>query len=167
MATRFSACIGGMLLLISSGLAAQTLVYEREYTLIAEAENTLRLEVSPDDQVFMDRPVFMTYPGRHTFRAPVGTYDRLRRAFETARTDTDRLHRDIQQRAANEMQVVTDPEFSRFALVDSDRGPIDVVTVVSLEAWASRIDDQRLQRLSALEDELFAMMNAILQEKTP
>ncbi|NKI34827.1 hypothetical protein HFP89_06575 [Wenzhouxiangella sp. XN79A] len=150
----------GALLLLSSGLAAQTLVYEREYTLIAEADNTLRVELHPDGRLVVERPEFMTWSGRHEFRVAPSRYQALRDAFDAAHTDTGRLYEDVQRRAANEEWIVTDPEFSRFALVDEARGPLEQVTAVSLEAWAARFDDPRLERLHDLELDLFELMNA-------
>lgn len=164
MKTRLTACIGGMLLVLSSGLSAQSLVYEREYTLIGEADNTLRVELFPDDRMVVERPLFMTRAGRHEVQAPEGTYDRMRSAFEASRVDSLELHRDVQRRAAEEFRVVTDPEFSRFALVDGQRGPLETVTVVSLEAWAQVIEDERLDRLDAFERDWFALMDALVRE---
>ncbi len=164
MNTRLSLAIGALLMLLSTALAADTLVYEREFTLIGEDDNVLRVELSPDDRMTIHRPAFMTYPGSHRLTVPAGTYKRLRSAFEAARTDSVELQRAVQQRAAETFTVVTDPEFSRFALVDPERGPLDTVTVVSLEAWAQRSDDPRLARLDRLEREFFSLMNAELQE---
>ncbi len=164
MNTRFSIGIGALLVLLSTGLAAETLVYEREYTLIAEADNTLRIELSPDDRMTIHRPAFMPYAGDHRMAVPGGTYRKFRAAFEAARTDSLELQRAVQERAAETLAVVTDPEFSRFALVDPQRGPLETVTVVSLEAWAQRIDDVRLDRLDRLERDWFSLMNAELQE---
>ncbi|MBY6203457.1 hypothetical protein [Halomonas denitrificans] len=164
MNTRFSIGISALLVLLSTGLAAETLVYEREYTLIGEADNTLRIELSPDDRMIIHRPAFMTYPGNHRIDVTSGTYRKFRAAFEAARTDSVELQRAVQARAAGSMAVVTDPEFSRFALVDAQRGPLETVTVVSLEAWAQRIDDVRLQRLDRLERDWFSLMNSELQE---
>ena len=164
MNTRFSIGIGALLVLLSTGLAAETLVYEREYTLIGEADNTLRIEISADDRVVVERPLFMTRSGRHSFRAPSGTFERLRSGLKSAGADTDALHRDIQRRAAATMQVVTDPEFSRFALVDAQREPVESVTVGSLEAWSQRIQDPRLARLHALEQDFFGLMDEYVRE---
>ena len=161
MSFRLSAGIVGMLLLLSSGLAAQTLVYEREFSMIAEADNTLRIELAPDGRLVVERPEFMTWSGRHEFQVSPRRYLALREAFESAYTDTDQLHDDVQRRASNEEWTVTDPEFSRFALVAEARGPMQQVTAVSLEAWAARFgDDPRLQRLHDLEVSLFDLMNA-------
>ena len=84
------------------------------------------------------------------------------RAFEAAQTDSEALYEDVQQlsRQGDIEWVVTDPEFSRFAVVDSDRSVIQQVTAVSLEAWAARFEEPRLARLSALERDLFALMNS-------
>ncbi len=152
--------VAGALLLLSSGLVAQTLVYEREFSMIAEADNTLRVELHPDGRLIVERPEFMTWSGRHEFQVTPRRYQALREAFDAAYTDTDRLYDDVQRRAANEEWIVTDPEFSRFALVDESRGPLRQVTAVSLESWAARFDDPRLQRLHDLEVALFDLMNA-------
>lgn len=162
MTTRISAYIGGMLLLFSSGLSAQTLVYEREYTLIAEEENTLRIELYPDDRLIVDRPVSMTHSGLHDLQAPRGTYDRMLQKFQAAHTDSDALYEDVQRlsKAGDVEWVVTDPEFSRFALVGPDRSVLQRVTAVSLEAWAARLDEPRLDKLSSMENAWFELMNS-------
>lgn len=159
--TRF--CLS-LLLLLPALASAETLVYEREFSMIAEEDNTLRIELAPDGRLVVERPLFMTRAGRYELQVDPAEYSRLRAAFETAYTDTDALHADVQRRASNEEIVVTDPEYSRFALVDEQRGPLQQVAAVSLAAWTSVFDDPRLERLEALESEWFSLMNAQLAE---
>jgi len=161
MTLRLLACAGAMLV-ASQGVSAQVLVYEREYTMIAEASNTLRAELSADDRMLIERPAFMTRPGRHEIQAPPGTFQRFLQAFEAADTDSQQLYLDLQRRAAEERVVVTDPEYSRFALVEPGRGPVAEVAAVSLEGWVQRIRDPRLERLYAFEREWFRLMDLLL-----
>jgi len=162
MIFRLLVCAGAMLV-ASQGVSAQVLVYEREYTMIAEASNTLRVELSADDRMLIERPDFMTRPGRHEIQAPPGTFQRFLQAFEAADTDSQQLYLDLQRRMTEGLLVVTDPEYSRFALVEPSRGPVAEVAAVSLEGWAERIQDPRLERLHAFEREWFELMNSVIE----
>lgn len=150
-------------LLLSSTLAAETLVYEREYSLLAGPDNILRIEIGSDGLVTIHRPVGMTKPGTHRRWVDSSVYEQLRREFDEARVDSDRLSDDIERVAANELRVVTDPEYSRFFLLDDSRAVGRSFSVVSLEAWAQLLDDDRLERLDQFENRWFAVMNAALE----
>jgi hypothetical protein len=154
----------GALLALASTASAETLVYEREFSMIAEDDNTLRIELTPDGRLTVERPVFMTRSGRYELQVDPAEYTRLRAAFEAAYTDSDRLHYDVQFKSSRDQIFVTDPEYSRFAVVDDERRPVRLVAAVSVEAWAETIDDVRLQRLQKLQDDWAALMDAKVSE---
>ncbi len=147
----------------SMGLAAQTLVYEREFSMIAEADNTLRITLTEDDRLVIERPFFMTRPGRFEGAAPAGTYERLAAELTGVAPISRTTDQDVRQRAANELVHVTDPEYTRFVLFDDRRQVIEAVEATSVEAWSRQFDDDiRLTRLAELERDWMALMDQAL-----
>lgn len=139
--------------------AAQTLIYEREYTLIGEADRVLRIELDASDRMLVERPRFMTHPGRHELQAPAGSYARLARMLNVAAPQARGLSADLERRAANELKVVTDEEIVRIRLVDEARGVQTSVLAISPGAWARLFDDEpRLQALAALDQAWLELM---------
>lgn len=152
-----------LLLVGSTGLAAQSLVYEREFTLIGEADNTLRIAITPDNRITIERPVFMTRPGRFEAVAPDGTHARLSSALEGVAPISRSLDQDIQRRAANEHVYVTDPELSRFLVLGNQRQVVEAVEATSIQAWHEHFkDDIRLARLVELEKDWYHLMDQAL-----
>ncbi|MEN1727301.1 MAG: hypothetical protein AAGJ52_02565, partial [Pseudomonadota bacterium] len=47
-------------LVLSSASWAQSLVYEREFTFFGEVDNTLRITLTADNTLLVERPAFMT-----------------------------------------------------------------------------------------------------------
>lgn len=149
-----------LLLVGSTGLAAQTLVYEREFTLIGEADNTLRITLTPDNQATVERPGFMTRAGRFEAQAPEGTYGRLSSALDGVAQISRSIDQDIQQRAAEELVYVTDSEHTRFLVLSNQRQVLEAVQATSIQAWHDHFkDDIRLARLADLEQEWLDVMN--------
>ena len=152
-----------LLLVGATGLAAQTLVYEREFTLIGEADNTLRISITPDNRTTIERPIFMTRPGRFEIVAPEGTYDRLSSALDGVAQISRSIDQDIRQRASNELVYVTDPEISRFLVLGNQRQVVEAVEATSIQAWHQHFrDDIRLTRLVELENDWHDIMNQAL-----
>jgi len=147
----------------SLGLSAQTLVYEREFSMIAEADNTLRITLSEDDRIVIERPFFMTRAGRFEATAPAGSYERLAAELSGLAPTSRTVREDIRQRATNELVYVTDPEYTRFMLLGDQRQVVEAVEATSLEAW-SRVftDDVRLANLAELEREWLDVMSRSL-----
>ncbi|MDX1627030.1 MAG: hypothetical protein R3323_11020, partial [Wenzhouxiangellaceae bacterium] len=56
-------------LLLPLAAGAQTLVYERDFTIVDGADSVLRIELSADGRVTVQRPAFMTRPGHHEGQA--------------------------------------------------------------------------------------------------
>lgn len=119
----FSLCLLVVLALVlpATGAMAQTLGYEREISLLAEADNTLRITLSADDRIIIERPAFMTRPGRVVGSAAAVSHARLSRQLAGLLPLTRQLDADIRQRARNEMVYVSDPQYTRFMLQDSQR----------------------------------------------
>jgi len=151
------------LLVGSTGLTAQTLVYEREFTLIGEAENILRITITPDNRMTIERPEFMTRPGRFEAVAPDGTHARLSSALNGVAPISRSLDQDIQRRASNEHVYVTDPELSRFLVLGNQRQVVEAVEATSIQAWHEHFkDDIRLSRLVELEKDWYELMDQAL-----
>ena len=166
----FSLCLLVVLALVlpASGAMAQTLVYEREFSLLAEADNTLRITLSADDRIVIERPAFMTWPGHYESNAAAGSHARLSRQLAGLLPLTRQLGAEINQRARNEMVYVSDPEYTRFMLLDSQRQLIDAVEMPSLQAWSANFpDDVRLRLLQDLESQWTALMDDVLAGEQP
>lgn len=145
------------------GLPAQTLVYEREFSLIADADNTLRITLTADDRIVIERPKFMTRSGRHKARAPAGSYAQLAQKLNGIAPITRSVEADIRRRAANERVHVSDPEFTRFMALDDQRRVVDAVEATSIGAW-NRVfeDDVRLANLASLERDWMELMKSAM-----
>lgn len=148
----------------SFGLMAQTLVYEREFSLIGEADNTLRISLTPDDRLVIERPVFMTRAGRHEAEAAAGSHQRLSGLLSTLSQHSRWLNQDLQVRARQELVHVSDPEHTRFYALDDRRGRQNTVSVDSPQAWARHFDDDiRLAQAVELEREWYSLMAEALE----
>ncbi len=157
-------CLGLVLLGASALLPAmalgQTLVYEREFTLIAEADNSLRMTLEANDLLTVERPIFMTRPGRFEYQLPAGSHVRLAAELTRAAVDSRALDEDVQRRAENELRHVSDDEISRFLQLDARRQVTTGVEVVSLEPWSMHFpDDVRLAALLDLQRAWYDLMD--------
>lgn len=153
----------GLALLLPAAALGQALVYEREFALIAEADNTLRMTLDENDRLTVERPVFMTRSGRFEFQLPAGSHARMAAELARAAIDSRALDEDVQRRAANELRYVSDEEISRFLELDAQRQVRTGVEVISLEPWAAHFpDDQRLTALLELERDWYALMDQAL-----
>ena len=139
---------------------AGELVYEREFTLLAEAENTLRMRLNENDRLTIERPIFMTHAGRYEVQMPAGTHARMSGELGRVAIDSRALDQDIQTRAANEYRHVSDDEISRFIELDAQRQVVSGVEVISLEPWSVHFpDDARLTQLLELERAWYGLMD--------
>jgi len=155
------ACL--MLGLVSGAALGQSLVYERQFTLIAEADNTLRMALDENDLLTVERPKFMARPGRFEFQLPAGNHARMASKLARAALDSRTLDEDVQRRAVNELRHVSDDEISRFLELDGQRQVSTGVEVISLEPWAAQFpDDVRLAALLQLERDWYVLMNKAL-----
>jgi len=161
----FSLCLLVVLALAlpASGAMAQTLVYEREFSLLAEADNTLRITLTADDRIVIERPAFMTRPGQHTGSVASGSHARLSNLLGGVLPLTRQLNADISHRASNELVYVSDPEYARFLMLDNQRRVVDGVEMPSLQAWSARFpDDVRLRMLNELQTLWYQLMDEML-----
>jgi hypothetical protein len=156
-----SVTLAGLLaLMLPVAALGQSLVYEREFTLIAEADNTLRMTLEANDRLTVERPVFMTRSGRFEFQLPAGSHARMASELTRVAVDSRALDEDVQRRAANEFRHVSDDEISRFLQLDEQRQPLTGVEVISLEPWAVQFpDDVRLAALLEFERDWYALMD--------
>lgn len=164
--TSWSRRIFGALILTacSAGISAQTLVYEREFSLAGLADNTLRISLSHDDRLVIERPAFMTHAGRFEAVAPEGTYQRLADEIAGTARIARSVNEDIQRRAASELIYVTDPEYTRFLMLGNQRQVVEAVEATSLEAWRQHFDDDiRIARLVDLERDWLDLMEQALR----
>ncbi|MDT8450539.1 MAG: hypothetical protein RQ847_10265 [Wenzhouxiangellaceae bacterium] len=149
-------------LLSAGSAAAQQIVYEREYEMIAGGDNVLRIVVEADGSVQVDRPAFMTHSGRHQGRIPDAAWRGLLTAMRAIDFGGRALAADIRRRSANEVFHVSDAEISRFALYDADGQPLRFIEAKSISAYAERFDDARLKRLRRLEQRLLDVMTGVV-----
>lgn len=157
----------GLAVLLPGAVLAQALVYEREFTLIAEADKSLRMTLDENDLLTVERPVFMTRSGRFEFQLPAGSHARMAAGLARAAVDSRALDEDVQRRAENELRHVSDDEISRFLQFDAQRQVTTGVDVVSLQPWAAHFpDDVRLAALLALERDWYALMDQALSGGT-
>ena len=162
-ATAVAAGVVALLLASSLVLAQERLVYEREFAMISGADNTLRIVVTADGDVTIDRPAFMTHAGEHRGNLPESAWTELRLAIESIDFSSRALDQDVRQRSRNELFVVSDPEYSRFGMFDDSRAPLKVIEVESLKAYAQRFDDRRLKQLRDLERRLIELMDQVIE----
>ncbi len=151
------------LVAMPSSSFAQSLVYEREFTMVATTDNILRMELSADGHLSVNRPAFMTHSGRHELTLAASVYSQLNDQLTARAADSENLGRELQQKAHQELRYVSDPEISRFYRMDHQGRKLDHVSAISLEAW-SRIypDDQRLAGLRTLEQHWYEIMRSAL-----
>lgn len=157
--TGFSLLILIVLGMTSSALFAQSLVYEREFTMISEEDNTIRMELTADGKLVIDRPVFMTNSGRHELSVGSFYYTQLYDQLAARSADSGDLSMEVQRQANQDMRYISDPEISRFYRLDEQGRKIDFVSAVSLEAW-TRVypNDQRLASLRHFEQQWYQLM---------
>ena len=162
-ATALAAGLVALLLGSSLVLAQERLVYEREFAMISGVDNTLRIVVTADGDVTIDRPAFMTDAGEHRGNLPESAWTELQLAVESIDFSSRTLAEDVRQRSRNELFVVSDPEYSRFGLFDDNRAPLKVIEVESLRAYAQRFEDRRLEQLRNLERRLLELMDQVIE----
>jgi len=149
----------------ASELLAQSLLYEREFTMIGMQDNTLRMELTESGELTIERPAFMTHSGRHELAVQSSIYSELGDQLAARYADSRNLSSDIQQRARQDMRYVSDPEISRFYRLDQQGRKLDHVSGISLEAWADVYpDDQRLASLRNLERQWYQLMQRALED---
>lgn len=117
-----------------SALADQALVmeYQREFSLIAEADNSVDVRLFKDGMVEIHYPFFMRLAGDYQYQLEAAEFDRLlRNLWQLGVNDFDAnaVNRALQleQQAAFEaaqlpgqsVTVVTDPEITRIRLADA------------------------------------------------
>ena len=152
-------------LLACSVAQAETLVYEREFTLIAEADNSLRMTLDPDGRLTIDRPAFMTHPGRHQIVVSPDRYLVLNESFQQAEVRSSRASANVLARAEDDIKVITDPEISRFSRLDEAGRKSIQVSGQSIGAWAAVYPDQAgLIELHELEQAWYALMRQALSQ---
>lgn len=164
--TRVPALTAGFLALLigsSAAMGQQQIVYEREFSMISGEDNTLRIVVNADGDVSIDRPAFMTHAGEHRGTISASAWSELKLVMDGIDFDSRSLAEDIALRSRNELFYVSDPELSRFSLLDGDRAPLKEVQVESLKAYAERYSDQRLEQLRGLELQLLELMNEVIE----
>lgn len=154
------------LLLSASSAWAQQIVYEREFGMIAGGDNVLRIVVEADGTVTCQRPEFMTHSGLHQGHIPDAAWQGLQTAMQAIDFSGQGLAADMRQRSANELFVVSDVEISRFALFDASGQPVRFIRVESLDAYARRFDDARLEHLQQLEQRLLGVMKDVIEVRS-
>jgi hypothetical protein len=147
----------------SIGLSAQTLVYEKRFSLMGGVDDRLRITLTENDRVVIERPNFMTRPGRHEGSTPAGAYQRLSNELIGLAPLARTMDEDVRRRAASELIYISDPEYTRFMLVGNQRQVIEAIEATSIQPWSRQFkDDIRLVRLAELERDLLAIMDQAL-----
>ena len=159
----FAVLLGLLVIALPALAGAQSLVYEREFTMIGGEDNVLRIELTADGTATVKRPAFMTRAGAHRGRVDAQRFRELADMLADAAGGSVGLSADLRARAANELVYVSDPEITRFARLDAARQPEVVLRAESISSWAKRFpDDQRLQRLERLEQAWLALMAEVV-----
>lgn len=147
----------------SLGLSAQTLVYERTFSMIGSPDNTLSITLTADDRLLIQRPHFMTHPGRLEGSAPPGTYQRLASELTGLAPLARTMNEDVRRRAAGELVYISDPEYTRFLMLGEQRQVVESIEATSIQPWSRQFkDDMRLARLAELERDWLAIMDQAL-----
>lgn len=157
--TALSLLLATALGIFTSNLCAQSLVYEREFTLVGEEHNTLRIELTANGTLIVDRPAFMTNSGRHEKSIDRSVYSQMADQLSVQSEGNPQLNMELQQQAMQEMRYISDPEISRFYRLDERGRKVDSVSGISLEARARVYPNvQSLISLRELEQKWYRLM---------
>ncbi len=165
---RLSHWLGLLALIASASAWSQGLVYEREFTLMEGPDNVLRIMLTDSNEMFIERPVFMTRAGTHRVEVDPSLHAELASELSATSALASRASADALARADAELKFVSDPEITRFYRTDADGRKLEQVSAVSISAWLTHYpDDPGLKALNDLEQRWLALMTDALRQEQP
>lgn len=165
---KLSATAACFCLAVTTLTQAQSLHYERVYTLFDGDDNRLVLDIDEQGHARIHRPHFMTSAGDYEIRLSPGEWQTLVEEVSRSRQlvpDAGQISRSLKLRSENDLRVVTDPEISRFSLHDQQRQLDWEYEMESVMAWAAVYPDiAGLQNMAEVENRLWLLMDSLLEQ---
>lgn len=156
--------LGLMLWLAVLPAGAQTLIYERSFSMVRDTDNRLVITLTEPDRVEVYRPVFMTRSGHYQFRVLPEVIEFLLGAYEDVVIQARDLDARVQARTGAGPLVITDPELTRFQRQD----PSAEIAVWGVKPYAAVfVDEPGLAELAELEAAFWALMDDLLEASVP
>ena len=156
-----------VVLLIASTLHASTLVYERQYSHFEHGQNTLRVMLTDQGLLTIERPQFMTQPGRYEYQVDPVHYLSLSSGLNAVPAGSVELQSRYRQRLEGQSLFVSHPELSRFQRLDASRNVMDQLEIESIDAQRLQTrDDPALEQAKRLEAQWWQLMDDALNNQS-